>query len=155
MSTTTTPSQRLNWRNTVIAIAKSHVGWKEDASRPNRGVWPDAACTYCGAPLGSPYCAASVCYLLHLAGVQHGPRTASTGALEEWASDNNAIRPTAQVGDFILVKGDSATGYVHTALVISGTDQVYQTIEFNEGNSVKYWHREPSSGTIVDPYVLG
>lgn len=139
-------------RRAVLAKAIEHLGMGETPNGSNRGILPDAANIYAGAPLGSPWCAAGACLMLHEGGVKNGPRTASSGGIVEWGKAHNAIETNPSFGDLGEVKGNSPTGYVHTVIIEGGTAQSLRTIEFNEGNSVRRNVRHLNELTVVNPY---
>lgn len=142
----------LDLRRDVLENAIACLGMGETPPGSNRGVLPDAANTFAGAPLGSPWCAAGACLMLHRAGVVHGPKTASSGGIVAWGRANQAIEENPSFGDLGEVKGDSPTGYVHTVIIEGGTADALRTIEFNESNMVKRNVRKLSELTVVNPY---
>lgn len=149
-----THSELYNLRRAVLAKSIEHIGMGETPNGSNRGLLPDAANTYVGAPLGSPWCAAGACLMLHEGGVKNGPKTASSGGIAEWGKFHHAIQTNPSFGDMGEVKGDSATGYVHTVVIEGGTPEALRTIEFNEGNTVRRNVRHLDELTVVNPFVM-
>ena len=144
----------LQYRQAVIHEAEKCLGMGEHPPASNRGELPDAANTFAGAPLGSPWCCAGACLMAHRAGVPNPPRTASTGALVDWGRENGAIVRDLSLGDFgCVIDHNSPTGYRHTVIVTGGTPDALRTIEFNEGNQVKRWFRKSSELTGINIYV--
>jgi hypothetical protein len=100
-----------------------------------------------GLPPRNPWCCAFRCWLVHHVFVMLGQtppdiKTGSTGALVQWAQLNRKIPDSPQPGDAVCVKGNTETGYEHTATLF----KIYplgllRTIDGNWGDKVSWaWH---------------
>lgn len=146
----------IDLRHKVISTCELWNGTGEDPPGSNRGELPDAANNYVGNKLGSPYCAAGLCFNLYTAGCLHAPRTGSSGGIVQWGKLHNAIREGLPFfGDlFIILDPNSPTGFKHSTMIVGGVPGIYRTFEFNEGNHDGYNLRHADEGVIVNPYVL-
>jgi hypothetical protein len=126
----------------IAATANSYVGQGNDSNDTHRYPIADEAFEWLGMPVGEEECAAFACYMAHKANIQwnadnpdnpvQGPVTASSGALVEWGNDtgNTVLYADVRQGDFIVIKGDSDTGYIHTAIVYHNFgSQTLNTVE--------------------------
>lgn len=154
-----TPAQIGALRERTIAEANKYLGSSghEVPLGSNRGPLPDRVLDNVGADKPNPWCAAFACTMAEDAGVQHGPRTASTGAIHDWGLAHGATVTMPQKGDFGLVLDPgSPTGFKHTVIITGGDGKTFSTIEGNEGDKVAVRHdRTWESMKYVNPYLLG
>ncbi len=150
-----THDELMELRNRVILSAHNFIGIHEIPLGSNRGKWIDTFNTFVGNPLGSPWCAAGLCWVANAAGVKNAPKTGSSGAIVQWGHDHHAIVISPSYGDAGEVKDDtSPTGYCHTVLIVGGPYDALHTIEFNESDGVCSNIRHGDTMTFVNIYAM-
>lgn len=141
-------------RRAVIAEAEKDLGFVETPPHSNRGSVADRANAFVGNPLGSPWCAAWLCEVLHNAGVPPPlPKTGSSGGIAAWGKKNGRLDWSPEYGDAgELIDPSSPTGYRHTVLITGGDGVWLSTIEANMSDGVRRNRRHASTLTLVSPY---
>ena len=140
-----------NWGELIFEQAMKDLGIHEQPMGSNAGPEVDDFLAFVRLPPGNPWCAAYRCWLVHhVLGVNHyvpDPHvpliyTGSTGELVMWAKGHGKIVQVPQKGDAVCVKGNTRTGYEHTATF----GKLYpfgmiHTIDGNWGDRIAYaWH---------------
>lgn len=105
----------------MVTFLRAHVGWHEDAGRPNRAAWLDRWANEIGAwMVGQPWCGLTVWEAAKAAGVKLDKTTVSTVAIRRMAQNGTggfkAWHPASsapQVG-WVAIYGTAATGPEHT-----------------------------------------
>lgn len=146
-----THNQLMDLRRDVIEVATRYIGMHEVGN--NRGAFVDMVNLFVGNKLSDPYCAAGLCWTAYEAGCKHAPKTGSSGAIVTWGHQHSAIVLTPSYADAFILKGDTITGYEHTALVIGGPPDALHTIEFNIHNGCNYAVHHINEGTCVNIYA--
>ena len=114
-------------RQQVCKFLLAHVGWHEDAGRPNRAAWLDKWAADIGTwMLGAPWCGLTVYEACKSAGVVLDKTTVSTiairsmaqrktGGFADWHDASYAPKP----GD-VAIYGTASSGPVHTGVYVGG-----------------------------------
>ena len=67
-----THDQLMDLRRDVIEVATKYIGTHEEGN--NRGAFVDMVNQFVGNTLGSPWCAAGLCWSAHTAGAKNGAK---------------------------------------------------------------------------------
>lgn len=123
----------------VLSAAAKEVGVTEVGGN-NRGKRVEQYLASTGLGPGNPWCAAFVSFVLLEAGIDDGPRSADTWALEAWAKKHDCLynesisnREQPKRGDIFLLL-NSSNRPIHTGFVVDVKgDGTFTTIEGNTG----------------------
>lgn len=138
----------------VLTEARRYIGVAETPRGSNRGVMIDYANAECGAPLGSPWCAAWISLVGRqaLGAAWPCPRTASVAAVATWAESGGLLMPMPQLGDLVVLWNAALNRYAHIGLVAE-TLLTRNQITCYEGNTNPGGSREGWGVSIRDRLV--